>query len=489
MPKRKPNILFLFPDQWRSDCFGYLDKHPVQTPFTDDLMEKSVIFQRGYAAHPTCIPARASLLTGLTANSHDRLGYQDGVPWRYKNTCPEILRNNGYETFCVGKTHFYPQRAKMGFDQIKLYSNQWFTDDRESDYHEWLKEKSNNTVQDTAIEVCSDNSWYTRSWAGPEELHPNVWTTNEACDLIEKRDPTQPFYLQVNYHRPHPPFDPPASFLALYDDIDPVEPVIGDWDNEYAVPMKKDLQVKWGSLDKKRLISLRKAYYAQLSALDYEIGRMVYYLKKKNLFDNTIIVFSSDHGETLGDHNMFGKCTPLEQSISIPYFFRFPASYNIKPGLDTTSLVSHIDFMPTLLDCADIPIPEYCEGKSLLPYCQQDEKDVVREYLHGEHAPAMNRPESWQFIIRKHDKYFWDALSGREWFFDLVKDPNELSNKIDDPSYEKQIGECREMLICELQDREEDGLVANGKLISGKALPSCRKNLHVPCLDYDELTR
>ena len=268
---------------------GFLKKHPVRTPFLDDLAEKSIVFTRAYSAHPTCVPARASLLTGLTASSHGRLGYSDGIPWRYKNTLPELLRNGGYETLCVGKTHFFPPRVRLGFEQARLYVNQSGEDfNNACDYQDWLKEKSGGTVRDPALEICSDNSWYTRTWPGPEEFHPNVWTTNESIDFIEKRDPTRPFFLQVNYHRPHPPFDPPASFLAMYDHIQPNDPVIGEWAAEYDAPIRKDLQTKWGVLDDDLLISLRKAYYAQISAVDYEIGRLVWYLRRKGIFQYRI---------------------------------------------------------------------------------------------------------------------------------------------------------------------------------------------------------
>jgi arylsulfatase A-like enzyme len=489
MNKSKPNILLLFPDQWRGDCLGFSNVHPVQTPFLDDLAEKSVVFERAYAAHPTCIAARASLLTGLTANQHGRLGYQDGVPWRYKNTLPEILRNNGYETLCAGKTHFFPQRVRLGFEQIRLYGNQWIEEEFESDYHNWLKEKSNHTVRDPGLEICSDNSWYARSWPGPEEYHPNVWTTNEAMDLIDKRDPTRPFFLQVNYHRPHPPFDPPASFLEMYDDCQPTKPVYSKWSEEYSDPIKADLLEKWGQLGEDLLNKLRKAYYAQLTALDYEIGRLVYYLRRKQIFDNTIVIFSSDHGESLGDHNLFGKCTPFEPSVSIPFIFRFPEKYGIKPRTNRESLVSHIDIMPTVLESADLPIPDFCEGLSLISSCQEDADGQNRDFLHGEHAPAMRRTESWQFIIREHDKYIWDAVSGREWYFDLRNDPQEIEDKIQDNEYQQPIAECRSHLVEVLKPRKEDGLVEGNSLKPGIGLPSCRKELLNPILDYDGKTR
>ena len=488
MDHRKPNVLFIFPDQWRSDCLGFLQKHPVRTLFLDDLAEKSVVFDRAYSVHPTCIPARASLLTGLTANSHGRLGYQDGVPWRYENTMPELLRNGGYETLCVGKTHFFPQRVRLGFEQMRLYGNQWIEEEFESDYHAWLKEKSGNTVRDPGIEICSDNSWHARAWPGPEELHPNVWTTNEAIDSIDKRDPTRPFFLQVNYHRPHPPFDPPASFLTTYDRVQPTEPILGEWAAEYSEPIRKDLQEKWGVLDDDLMTDFRRAYYAQLSALDYEIGRLVYYLRRKKIFDNTIIIFSSDHGETMGDHNLFGKCTPFQPSVSIPFFISFPKKFEIEPGRNEKELVSLVDIMPTLLESSGLPVPDFCEGTSLMSACR-DKHHTARDFLHGEHAPSMRRDESWQFIIRTNDKYIWDARSGREWYFDLADDPLEKINRIDDRQYASPIAECRSLLVDVLKHRSDDALVEQGQLKPGKALPSCRPNLLNVCLDYDEKVR
>jgi arylsulfatase len=490
MNQGKPNILFIFPDQWRGDCLGFFDKHPVQTPFIDELAEQSVVFTRAYSAHPTCVPSRASLLTGLTANKHGRLGYSDGIPWRYKNTFPELLRNGGYETLCVGKTHFFPPRVRLGFEQAKFYINQSGEDFQNTcDYQAWLKKESNGTVRDPGLEVCSDNSWYTRTWPGPEELHPNVWTTNEAIDYIDKSDPTRPFCLQVGYHRPHPPFDPPASFLKKYENIAPNEPVIGEWAAEYDEPIKKHLQEKWGILDKYKLEQLRKAYYAQLTAIDYEIGRLIWFLRRRSLLDNTIIVFSSDHGDALGDHNCFGKCTPFEPSVSIPFFTFFPKQFEVIPRIDDSTIVSHIDVMPTLLECAGLQIPSFCEGISLLSQSQENSQKPVRDFLHGEHSPGLRRSESWQFIIRKNDKYIWDATSGRERYFDLRKDPFEITDKINDNNYSDNIAECRGILINLLKQRNQDELVEGGKLKSGNPLPACREEILHPCLDYDGKTR
>lgn len=490
MDKRKPNILFVFPDQWRGDCLGFLNKHPVQTPFVDEVAENSTVFTRGYSVHPTCVPARASLLTGLTASSHGRLGYSDGIPWRYQNTLPELLRNGGYETLLTGKTHFFPPRIRLGFEQMRLYVNQVGEDfDNACDYQPWLKEKSNGTVSDPGVAVCSDNSWYARAWPGPEELHPNVWTTNEALHLLERRDATRPFFLQVGYHRPHPPFDPPGSILAEYADVEPNDPIIGEWAAEFAEPIEKALQAKVGILPPKLLAKFRRAYYAQLTAVDYEFGRLIWYLKRNHLFDNTIVVFCSDHGEALGDHHQFGKVTPFEPSISVPFFIKFPERFHTKAIVNEEALVTLIDVMPTLLDCADLPIPEFCEGQSLLPICQDPVANRGREALHGEHAPALRRSESWQFIVRQDDKYIWDSVSGREWYFDRKGDPNELTDQIDNAQFAAQIDECRTHLVNTLQHREADGLVENGQLKAGKAMPALRPELMTPRLDYDNKLR
>ena len=145
--------------------------------------------------------------------------------------------------------------------------------------------------------------------------------------------------------------------------------------------------------------------------------------------------------------------------------------------------------MPTLLESAELPVPDFCEGLSLLSECRNKSQSPIRAFLHGEHSPGLKREESWQFIIRENDKYIWDARSGSEWYFDLASDPLEKKNRINDKKHSSQISECRSHLVDVLKHREDDDLVEQGKLKPGKALPSCRPELLQPHLDYDEKTR
>jgi arylsulfatase len=478
MPDR-PNFLSIFPDQWRGDCLGSLAHPVVETPFLDQLAAEGVTFTAAYSACPSCIATRASLITGQTPNTCGRIGYRDGVPWRYETTLMRCLRDGGYQTLCAGKTHFYPQRIALGFDEMRLYDVLNIERDFKSDYQAWLEQAGGGLVRDTTQETTS-NAWLAHPWVHPEYLHPNTWTATAAIELLSRRDPTRPFFLQVSFHRPHPPLDPPIGYYERYQDR-PIPPVpVGDWAETFAEPVRR-VDASSGTLPEHILARSRRAYYAQMSHLDYQVGRLLYWLMRRGWLENTYIIFSSDHGELLGDHHLFRKVSPLEGSAKVPLIIRPPKSVKCPCGSRSNLPVAHMDLMPTILEEAALATPATVEGSSLVPAIRS--QDIGwRKFIHGEHTGG--RPGN-QYVTDGREKFIWDSLSGRELFFDLSEDPQEQIDRSQDPAYGDRVALWRKRLVDVLAERSEDGLSDGTGLIAGREPPAVRPELLERYMDAD----
>jgi len=482
-PSARPNFLLLFPDQWRGDCLGSLGHPVVETPFLDQLASDGVTFTAAYSPCPSCIATRACLVTGQTPSTYGRLGYRDGVPWRYPVTLMTHLRDGGYQTLCAGKTHFYPQRAALGFDEMRTYDPQDIDGGYRSDYDVWLAGRTGGAVRDTAG-TYSNNSWLALPWGGDESLHPNVWTVDAAIELLQRRDPTRPFFLQVGFHRPHPPIDPPQRYFDAFASRALLPVPVGDWAAEFDVPVT-DVEGAWrGHLPDSVLDRSRRGYYAQIAHLDHQIGRLLWWLRKRRWLDETFVIFTSDHGEMLGDHHLFRKTVPFEGSAKAPLIVRPPRGAEGPRGAACARPATHCDLMPTVLEAAGLPVPADVEGASLLPLLAG--RDLPwREFVHGEHTGQ----HGWQFVTDGREKFIWESRSGREWFFDLSTDPGERKDLSADPAAAGRVAAWRRRLVEVLAARPGDGLSDGERLIPGKVLPAVRPELLERRTDADGRVR
>ena len=241
----KRNILFLMADQFRGDCLGYAGHPDVKTPYLNTIAAEGQYFDNAYSSCPSCIAARATLMTGLSPEHTGRVGYRDGVDWNYPVTLAGELTKAGYDTQCVGKMHVHPVRNRLGFNNVQLhdgymdyyrrvttpyYEHQAVADD----YFHWLKnEKGMDTdITDTGVEC---NSFVARPWIYDEESHPTNWVARGCIDYLRRRDRSKPFFLFASFVRPHPPFDAPACYFDMYRDKDLRPPFMGDWTDTETV--------------------------------------------------------------------------------------------------------------------------------------------------------------------------------------------------------------------------------------------------------------
>ncbi|HYU83868.1 MAG TPA: arylsulfatase [Kribbellaceae bacterium] len=471
----RPNIVLICVDQWRGDALSAARHSVVRTPYLDQLASEGVRFSRGYSATPTCVPARVALMTGQSQEAHGRVGYREGMPFAVAHpvTLPRTLRDAGYQTQAIGKMHVYPERARIGFDDVRLHDGYLHVARRRSerdlravdDYLPWLQAQAGvSAVADYTDSGLSCNSVVARPWDKPEALHPTNWITTEAVQWLYRRDPTAPFFLYLSFHRPHSPLDPPRWAFEQYLDMPRSEPVVGDWTDDWA-DLRRDgaHDAVVGRMDPETHHRAKAGYYGHLSHIDQQVNRFLEALAEFGLRDDTVVAFVSDHGDMMGDHDMYRKSQPYEGSAHIPFIVSAPASYGPR-GAVVEDVVELRDVMPTLLELAGVEIPDGVDGRSLAPYLRGETVKNWRTELHGEHTLF---GQSFQWVTDGRRKFVWLSGKGREQFFDLEADPHETRNLVGEPFRDAEIAQWRRRLVQYLRDREE-GYVEDGRLVPGR---------------------
>lgn len=478
----KPNLLLITVDQMRYDCLHYLNHPVIQTPNLDHLAKRGVTFTSAYSATPSCVPARASILTGMSQRSHGRVGYQDKVVWNYEHTLPGELARAGYHTQCIGKMHVYPTRNLCGFHHIELHDGymhynrnrarssalEWW--DYTDDYLPWLRERAGYDQDIMDLGLDCNASVVSRPWHLEEKYHPTNWAVTRSIDFLRRRDPGKPFFLWTSFVRPHAPLDPPEAYLNLYKNMELPKPPIGDWaDDKDADGAGFNPTTGRGLVHDRMRQDALAAYYALITHIDNQIGRLLNALFEFGVSDNTVIMFTSDHGDLMGDHNLYQKRLAYEGSAKVPFILCDPTGrLGLEGGKKVTQVVEMRDIMPTLLDIADLAIPDSVDGSSVLPLGKisgDKQKAQWREYIHGEHAHGAM---SYHYTTDGKRKYIWYSQSGDEQFFDLEQDPNELQNLIGEDEYVDEIAVWRNRVVEELTGREE-GYTDGERLLVGQS--------------------
>lgn len=465
----RPNVVLICVDQWRGDCISATGHPDVQTPTLDQLTHTGAIFERAYSATPTCVPARVSLMTGLKPETHGRVGYADGITFNVEETMPRAFRDAGYHTQAIGKMHYWPERGRVGFDDVILHDGYLHASrDRHrpiaefDDYVPWLRDQAGEpATADYLDHGISCNSIVARPWDKPENVHPTNWTVTQAERWLYRRDPTMPFFLYLSFHRPHAPLDPPQWAFDKYKDRQLAPPVMGDW-TERLDEFRRDFDPEAHVADFRAdmVEEARAGYYGLMTHVDHQISRFLQMLGEFHLAENTIVAFTSDHGDMMGDHGMWRKGYAYEGSSHIPFLLSGPG---IPSGARSAGLVELRDIMPTLLEAAGLPIPATVEGRSVLPLLESDTPDW-REFLHGEHYIF---DQSMQWIVGRDHKYVWWSSDGYEQLFDLEHDPGEETNLADAVPHRGTLQKYRDQLIHALKGREE-GYVSDGALVAGR---------------------
>ena len=456
MPDR-PDILLIMTDQQRGDCLSAAGHPVLMTPNMDSIANNGVRFTNHYTTCPSCVAARRSLLSGQFPPTHGMVGYRDGVEWDAPPTLPGVLREAGYQTVLVGRSmHQHPPRKRYGYEHMVTHG--WA-----SDYNEWLEANAPRDSGNWHGGGVMHNDFTARPWHLDDHLHVTNWTVERALEVMRKRDPSCPLFLTVSFLGPHPPLQPPGFYMERYLRTAVPDPVIGDW----AQPPEGDgfggnVAPQAIRLEGEALLSTRAAYYGLINHIDDQIRRLLSPTRRSDQPNerNAIIVFTSDHGEMLGDHYLWRKQVPYESSANIPLLIRAPKAFGLSAGAVRNEPTCLEDVMPTVLDLAGLDTPSTVEGLSLLPLMRGQEAPW-RTHLHVEHAPLH------QTVTDGKEKFVWFVADGREQFFDLTVDPHECHNAIDDPRCAERVAAWRGILIGELAGRPE-GFTDGTRLIPGR---------------------
>jgi len=457
----RPNIVLLMADQFRADCVGADGNAVIKTPNLDRIAKEGVLFRYAYSSTPTCTPARSALLTGLSPWRHGMLGY-GRVAEKYPVEKPQALRDAGYYTTGIGKMHWHPQRNPHGFHLVLLdESGRAESPDFRSDYRAWFASEV-PTLNPDATGI-GWNDYTAGVYALPERLHPTHWTGETAVRFLEQYQRREPFFLKVSFARPHSPYDPPERFMKMYEDADLPKATVGSWAGRYAERSGPGFDIWHGDLGAEQVRRSRQGYYGSISFVDEQVGRILEALERRHWLDNTLVLFTSDHGDMTGDHHLWRKSYPYQASARIPMLLRWPDGLvAAKRGQVSVHPVELRDVLPTVLEAANAPGTDPLDGRSLLDLARS-KTDGWRAYIDLEHDICYSPENHWNALTDGKRKYIFHVRDGQEQLFHLEHDPHELNDLASDPAHEPELRRWRSRLTDHLAIRGEP-FVKDGKL-------------------------
>ena len=468
----KPNILLLMADQFRADCMGCDGNTVIKTPNLDRIAADGVRFSSAYSSTPTCTPARAALLSGLSPWRHGMLGY-GRVAERYPVEMPRAMRDGGYDTVGIGKMHFHPQQNQHGFHTMLLdESGRAEAPGFKSDYRQWFASVAPDLNPDAT--GIGWNDYTAKPYVLPEHLHPTRWTGDTAVRFITDHNTPSPFFMKVSFARPHSPYDPPDRFWRMYEDAPLPEATVGDWAAKFAPRNGPKDDIWHGDMGEALVRRARQGYYGSISFVDEEIGRILDALEKKGVLDNTLVVFTADHGDMTGDHNLWRKSDAYEPSARIPMLMRWPEGIVPGPrGQVCTNPVELRDVLPTFLDAAALPGADQLDGRSMLQLARGKTNDW-RPWIDLEHDICYDESNHWNALTDGKWKYIYHAQEGREQLFDLANDARECHDLAGNPAHADELARWRKRLVSHLSERGEE-FVKDGSL-----MPRPKSHLYSP---------
>lgn len=447
----QPNVLMITTDHWFQKALG-ISGHPViMTPTLDAIARDGISFNNCYSECPVCIPARRTLMTGMSPRAHGDRVYSDKMEMPDVKTLAQSFRDAGYQAYAVGKLHVYPQRDRIGFDDVILTEEGRYEFGAIDDYQVWLGEQG--YIGKEFMHAMGNNTYYTRPWHLPEEAHPANWVTSQMIKMIKRKDPTRPAFYYVSYQQPHPPLVPLQCYYDMYSDDEIDMPIYGDWnkDKTFALEALHDVSNKY---TKKEIIRSKRAFYAACTHVDHQIRLLIGTLREAKLLDNTIILFTSDHGDMLFDHHIVAKRVFYDRAANIPLMISGKPLEKYR-GIVDNRLVALADIMPTLLDLCDIEIPDTVEGISV--FSQKKREMLYGEISEGDMATRMAHDGRYKLIYYPVGNY--------SQLFDLENDPDEQENLIGKDDYQQIREKLTRFLISQLYNGDEQW--AQGECLVG----------------------
>lgn len=443
---RRPNVLLIQADQFRSDCLGWAGNPDVRTPHLDALAADGVGYASAFCPLPVCTPSRYSLLSGQYVHQHGGWTNHCTLPPAL-DTFPKALRRSGYRTAAVGKMHCTPTYLDVGYDRMVL-AEQHGPGRYDDDYHRELRAAGLTPVLDLLDQeeplrpLAGDAYWDSYGTAPsdlPEEWHSTTWIADRALAELREWTPDGGQLLHVSFVKPHHPFDPPAPWDTAYR---PEElTLLPGWTPEVPPDDRRHQHAyfSYDTLTEPVLRRVMAAYYATISQLDHHVGRLLGLLRERGLYEDTLVVFTSDHGEYLGFHHLLLKNGPMYDPLAkVPLVVKFPAAHPGagRAGERSAELVSLVDVAPTVLGACG------AAAASPLPGLDLGDPAAGRDVVCAE-----SRRDGAEFMVRtRTHKLLAYADPARDALFDLAADPLELENRIAEPGYAPVAAALRETL-------------------------------------------
>jgi arylsulfatase A-like enzyme len=421
------NILVLICDELRYDALQCNGNHYVLTPNLDRLAARSVQFTNAFTSAPVCSPARHSLISGIYPFAHGVL--KNGIkPVKPLVTIADKLNAKGYRSVQIGAITPMQEHSDYGFENKTLKDWASILSERKRKILEW---------EHLALTI--------RRTAGPSprtaEEHKGYLVAERAVGLLEEAVAKgEKFHYWIGFPEPHPPFYPPKSYYAKFDQSQLALPHEVPRSAPDPHPSIADKQQEWSHLTDVEKRQMCAGYYGLVEMMDEFVGRVLDTVDRLNIADDTLIVFTSDHGEQLGDHNLYTKYVLREPSVHVPLMI----SHSMFAPAIRSELVAHVDLFPTLCDLAGADIPEDLHGVSLKTLL---ENGIVSEDLHKEvfsqiESHMMIRTEEWKLNV-------YDEKPGE--LYHLHNDPLEFYNLIHNPEYSKVVERLMKVLETRLE--------------------------------------
>ena len=429
----KPNIVFVFADQWRAQDLGYMGNNQVKTPHIDRLAGESVNFTMAVSSCPVCSPTRASIMTGQYPLTHGII-YNDKPLHAEALSIAEVFKQNGYATGYIGKWHL--NGHPRGGDQME-YRKKPVSAEKRQGFDFWK-----------VLECTHD---YNHSLYYDEHNNPHYWEGYDAFEQTDsaiayiKSNKDHPFLLMLSWGPPHAPYQTaPDSFRILYDSAD--------------IRLRINVPDDHAGIAKKQIAG----YYAHCTALDYCIDRLQETIRKEGLEDNTVFVFTSDHGDMLHSHGLEKKQKPWDESIRIPFLLKYPGL--LKPS-EIAIPFGTPDIMPTLLGLSRIDVPETVEGNDFSGYLLGKGEPEIEAALIMCPVPfhqwSRERGGKEYRGIRTRRYTYVKDLQGPWLLYDNQEDPYQINNLVSDPEYSQLMEKLDTLLQVLLQKSNDEFLPAD----------------------------
>ncbi|HLV35445.1 MAG TPA: sulfatase-like hydrolase/transferase [Spirillospora sp.] len=495
MSASRPNILLITSDQQHWNTLGCLNPE-IQTPNLDRLAREGTLYHRAYCPNPTCTPTRASMITGKYPSQHGAFSLGMKLP-EHEPTVGDVFQQAGYRTALVGKAHFqqlwgtdefpslesYPIMQDLdfwrdfhgpfyGFEHVELARNH--TDEAHVGQHYaiWMEENGLTNWRDYFQPPTGNNPNQKHKWSIPERYHYNTWIAERTSALLEQyRQRGENFFLWASFFDPHPPYLVPEPWDTMYDPAQITVPQVTPGEHERSpLPLQMTQQPApdyspWFEPgghamhgfhshlhNRAELAKDIACYYGMISCMDKYIGLILYRLDELGLADNTLVVFTSDHGHFYGHHGLIAKGPfHYEDVIRVPFLVRWPG--RVPAGKESHALQTLVDLPQSFLSACGIAPPADMTGVDQMPVWR-GEAESARDHVLIEHHHQPTTIHTRTYVDARY-KLTVNCLRPYGELFDMEADPGEINNLWDDPAYEALKAELVWKLLLAEMAREE----------------------------------